>query len=369
MKNYCPLPFSHTYIGTNGSLSICCLHNVPQESKLNIKNTLLNDWLSSDYLKSVQESFKNDEKHFGCQTCWLSEKEGVQSLRNKAINEYRLLGGKQFEQKLIGIELQLGNLCNLGCLMCSPVESSYILSENIKLGLDNLNKKDFKWNTTHINELKTIFDQDIRLLNVRGGEPLLNKQLLDFCKWIPKEKANKMILQITTNATVWNTEWEKIISKFRLVRFMFSIDATDKLYEYIRFPAKWKNTKNNIIKMMSYINVRPMINCVVQNLNVANMQPLLEFAIEHNLHIELTPVYGTKEFLRAENLPDDLKFKAVNNLKKLQQEMPNYIQNQLIQYINLLENKEFDSDKWKQFLHFISLKDQNRKTDYTQFLN
>jgi hypothetical protein len=87
--NYCQIPFSHLFINTWGGISPCCAHKIDPDKQLNIADdeNWLQNWLTSDYLKSVQESFIENKRHVGCtDECWVPEDAGLSSLRTRTAN-------------------------------------------------------------------------------------------------------------------------------------------------------------------------------------------------------------------------------------------------------------------------------------------
>ena len=96
---------------------------------------------------------------------------------------------------MITVEIQLGNLCNLTCLMCNENSSSAILSENIKLGINKVKQKNFTWNDISFDYLYEILLSGPKIVNIRGGEPLYNKKLLKLIEDLPEEICSTTIFQ------------------------------------------------------------------------------------------------------------------------------------------------------------------------------
>jgi sulfatase maturation enzyme AslB (radical SAM superfamily) len=374
MDNFCPLPFGHTVISTKGNFGICCQHYPPSEQLININQHDYKVWSESSYVKEVQDSFSQGTKHPGCNHCWNQENIGDQSLRQQVFNEYKILKVTEPTpvESLATIEIQLGNLCNLKCLMCYETDSSAILQENQQLGINQSEQQDYHWSDTAFTNLNSLLSTRPKIINIRGGEPFYNKNLLKLITDLSDRGiCFNTMLHITTNATVINSQWLGVLEKFKLVRLMVSVDATDELYEYIRFPAKWNTVAKNIKTLQEYKNFNVILNAVVQNLNIGKIGSLINWAKEQNLHLHLSSLIGQKH-LAITNLPPALKQQAISHLKDI---LHNDCPENLIpliktwhQQLTLALTTEFDEDAWTEFQINIGMRDQIRKNSHRNFL-
>ena len=367
---FCPLPFAHTAIATTGEYQICCQHKTPPQHKININQHPISEWHKSAYLIEVKNSFLQNYKHNGCKSCWIQEKNNYTSYRQRILQEYTILKADKNTNKLITVEIQLGNLCNLTCLMCNENSSSAILSENIQLGINKVKQKNFTWNDISFDYLYEILLSGPKIVNIRGGEPLYNKKLLKLIEDLPEEICSTTILHITTNATVWNQRWANAINKFKLVRFMFSVDAVGELYEYIRFPGNWKTTSTNIKEIIKLKNVKPLVHCVIQNLNIGNLFELIEWCQQEKIYLECEHLL-TPQYLRINNLPTDLKKQAIEHVNKcLALGLPDHLRDFFANCQNQLINSSAypDQNNWNDFLTYIVPRDQLRKNSHKNFL-
>ena len=255
MNNYCAMPFNHVMIATNGDYQICCVHPVPAKHRKNINQTSLDEWLQNPYLAEVKSDFAQDQTHPGCHNCWQQEAAGTQSIRQMQANEYKIIGAKPGQSKLLNVEAAVGNLCNLSCVMCDEHNSSAILAENRQLGISIVDQRDFSWTESAFENLQHILDCRPRVLNLRGGEPMYNKRILELIENFPSDQLNNTLLHLTTNATTWTPQWQQALSKFKAVRMMLSIDAVGDLAEYIRYPCKFDQVESNIKQIIECKNI------------------------------------------------------------------------------------------------------------------
>jgi molybdenum cofactor biosynthesis enzyme MoaA len=252
--------------------------------------------------------------------------------------------------------------------MCNENSSSAILAENTKLNINHVQQRDMEWSDNAFKNLDDLLSQNPRVLNIRGGEPLYNKQLLKIVEDMPVDRARSMILHITTNATVWNQRWQDALKKFKLIRFMFSIDASDKLYEYIRFPGHWNLVDSNVQQIMSLSNVKALVNCVVQNLNISYLEGLIRWCQDHNLWLILD-ILQKPGHLHYTNLTDSQKDIALANLENVLKIHPGEnVLDTIKNCMKELEKSKFDQDNWNQFVDKISQRDQLRGNDYRRFI-
>jgi molybdenum cofactor biosynthesis enzyme MoaA len=295
-------------------------------------------------------------------------------MRQQVTNEYKIL--KVTEPIAldypINIEIQLGNLCNLKCLMCHETDSSAILQENQQLGINLTDQKDYNWGDIAFKNLNSLLSTRPKVINIRGGEPFYNKNLLKLITDLSNRGiCSNTMLHITTNATIINSQWIDVLKKFKLVRLMVSVDATNELYEYMRFPAKWNTVAKNIKSLQEYKNFNVILNAVIQNLNVGKIGSLVNWAKEQNLHLYLAPLIGQKHLVIT-NLPHELKQQAISHLEDI---LSNDCPKNLVpllktchrQLIQALSDK-FDENAWVEFQTNIGMRDRTRKNSHQDFL-
>lgn len=357
-------------VDTESNYRPCCLHKMPEDKKYSLYEHNWKEWWDSEYMSNLRNSLLQGEQHPGCQTCWKLEEKNITSMRQNIQKEYDILSAKVSSITPLNYELQISNTCNLGCIMCSEKSSSYLLAENKKLNITNLDQKKFNVNSNELSSFNELIDtnSELRALNIRGGEPLISKQCFSFIKNIPDDVKKKLILYITTNATTFTKEWEEELDKFKSIRIMFSADGVEDTFNYIRYPADWKNVSQNI-KTMSK-KYKSLIHCVVQNLNIPTLDKILDFAINNDIFIQLIWIQEPK-ILCPTNLPIDIIKKSIEKLKN-----PKYthyhIDNRLKDIINTLETSIKNStnqQNWDKFLNYVNIKDKYRNTNFESIIN
>jgi molybdenum cofactor biosynthesis enzyme MoaA len=359
-------------IETNGDYKICCMHAAPTSSRMNVNSNSLEDWKNSEYLKQVQQHMLENIPHPGCQTCWRQENQKLSSLRQRTASEYKILGIDTNNPVIKNCEISLENICNLTCLMCDEILSSSILAENKRLGINKIEQVDIKWKQQGYDNLeKLLSENDIKVLNVRGGEPMYNKKLLSLLDVIPTSKSRNMILHITTNGTIFSEEWKNMLKKFYSVRIMFSVDAVGPLLEYIRFPAKWDKICENIEKFRKLSNVKPLIHCTLQNLNISHLPDLIKWCQKTNIFLDLDELINPGH-MHFTNLPDNQKKIAIKNLEEFlnnsNKETEKSTYNTISQCLRMLKETKRNDFLWHKFVEKISMRDKLRNNSFRDFI-
>ena len=358
---FCALPFHHTVVEGNGNFAICCRHPVPKEHQVNIAQFTYADWKSNSYLKEVQQAVKDNKQHPNCGYCWRQEAAGHESYRQHSTQEYKILGVDISKANLNYAELQLGNLCNLRCLMCNEKDSSAIQAENRRLGITKISPTEFKWGKDKLRNVVSLLEQKPKIISIRGGEPFYNKQLLSIIESLPDEQCRNTMLHISTNATIWDDRWSKVLTKFRLIRMMVSVDAVGNLLEYMRYPASWNQIENNISLMQKLPNVKLVVHCVVQNLNIGHLGKLISWANAVGIYLDFDRLVDPPHLVLT-NLPDQTRCNAIDHLST-------YSHIDFIQRcINELTLTQFDSTLWELFKKEITKRDKLRNNSYQEFL-
>ena len=133
------MPWAHTRINPHGGLIPCCKisSTFPTQNINNIED-FDRDWWNNQHMRQLRQDLAQGVKTKYCDTCWSDEAAGKSSLRQ----EYNKRLGKHTDLRAIsksvtyvndcmpiGLDLNLGNICNFKCMMCLPISSSKIQTE------------------------------------------------------------------------------------------------------------------------------------------------------------------------------------------------------------------------------------------------
>jgi hypothetical protein len=278
------------------------------------------DFVKSPYLTELREKFNRGQKPIECDWCWKLEQHGHKSRRVSAI-EFFNTPAPDREIQLQSIDYSATWACNLACIMCGSHSSSFWATQD-NLSRDELKKIGRLFQKSN-NILENLELGNIKKIHFNGGEPMLNHDQLDLLSKLEEQKVlQDVFISYNTNATVMPSE--KIIklwSKAKLVKIFFSIDAVGSAFEYIRWPAKWIDTEQNILTMKQQLpsNVMFGFNCTVGAYNLLELENMYEWFVNHIQHNrDGDPsdfCWQLANVFKIENLPMQVKHMAIERLK------------------------------------------------------
>ena len=141
------------------------------------------------------------------------------------------------------------------------------------------------------------------------------------------------------------------------------------LYEYMRFPAKWDQVSRNILTMRELPRSQAMLHCTVQNLNVGSLMPLVEWAEQHELYLQVH-LLSEPGWLHITNLPDSEVSSVLESLQMLIQRNATapHLRDFAQTCYDLLFARAFDPELWQLFRDRVTQRDQVRGNSYRDFL-
>ena len=302
-ETFCLAPWYSLNVNSYGKLAPCC-----EFKEQNYYFNQLEEYFYSDSMKNLRQDLLAGIKNTNCDKCWKTERNGGDSLRlitNRTLgrgNDFNIIN--QIKNPKISniksFDLQLGNLCNLKCVMCSPSRSSQLLAEvNLNPILKdksklNYSQKDFNWPKG--SDFKEWCDRHLpQSIHIKftGGEPFLIPWINDVLNAIPDSNKKKCILHFTTNLTVINEKIFDIFEKFKEVWISASVEGIGRTYEYLRFGHTWNELSDNIKKIskQKINNLIFQINHVVQTPSYHSILDMTTFFDE--MKIKIHPILLT----------------------------------------------------------------------------
>lgn len=223
----------------------CCLSTTPLEF-VQQDQVIWN----SDQLNDIRDKNNNNQWLPGCWQCQTLEKTGIKSFRLSMIEKFGRHPNLSGPQR---IDLLFDRNCNLACRTCGPGSSTLWEKQykEMKLPVDIVSGHD---NTERIKKILQGLDlSNVGMIQFCGGETLLGNKYWEIAKWladnIPDAK-NKIELGFQTNGTQpIHSRWFDVIEKFKLVKLMISIDGVGDRFDYLRWPATWNQTVDNIMNL------------------------------------------------------------------------------------------------------------------------
>jgi organic radical activating enzyme len=209
----------------------------------NIKEATIQQVLSGPILKSIRETMARGEWHEVCRLCKQSELSTGSSARTvRQVSQESLDAINNninwFEPHHIVVNWS--NLCNLSCTYCNA-ETSTAWQSIKKIPIQHVKNEH-----ADLIELVQQHGHKVEGLTLGGGEPLLQKGLVDFLKCLDP---NKVKVLVTTNLSVdlINNPVYQELKNWPTVDWQISFDnVTAEKFEYVRNGASWERFKNNI---------------------------------------------------------------------------------------------------------------------------
>jgi molybdenum cofactor biosynthesis enzyme MoaA len=334
---YCPYIEKGLTIKNHGAMVPCCAFK--GDLGLNIASSSIGDYFESPQVDELKDSFKNDVWPSGCTDCKLKEDSKKISLRVNAIPQKDL-----FEKWYL--DINVGNECNSDCVMCTPGDSSKILTRIKKHGVidqveydlgfskNSWANGDLFWNDIQKNIT------NISCIKFLGGEPFLIKSIWKYLdQQIVQEHKHNIILQITTNASVL-TKNISILDGWKRLLINVSADATGEQFEWVRQGLLWPVIVENVKTLNSLQNSTVSVSVVISAYTVTGIVDMLNWINENTYLIHLInlnrPAYMALNYAPVDVLQtvllnlDNLKMKTIQNQIQLVS-LRNYLKDAILE--------------------------------------
>jgi len=239
---------------TKDGLRISCCCNL--EKALTVKN------LSSDPFEDLRQRMEGSILPEDCIRCKQEESTGgvserVRDILAKDINELQEFA-KNRKTKTYELRILFSNICNLSCRSCEPYSSSTYAkitsnNETTHLELDITEITEY-WELITANIKTKINEYEHYYIHFMGGEPILHDGNKKLVNWLIENNLHDRVhLRITTSINVpFNINFVRQLDSFRSVDLLLSIDGVDKNYHYVRWPAKFQKTIDNLNTLVNY---------------------------------------------------------------------------------------------------------------------
>lgn len=332
-KTFCILPWIHVSAGTDGSMRVCCSANGGYADSKNdltysdkvgaiktddgkISNLNTGNFVESfnnSYMKNIRRQMMAGEKPLSCQSCYKIEEVTKLSKRiidnrfwEQKLNFEEYLSqtssdGSVKETKILYFDLRFGNKCQLGCIMCSPHESTGWIKDwkniydkitipSLKRNMEWNNKgkidgSNYNWYKKNTRFWKDFYDQipNTKKIFFAGGEPLIideHYRVLE--NLVDLGHSKNLEIRYNSNGVEWRDDLFDLWKEFKKIDFHYSVDDIFQRNEYIRYPSKWKRTEEvfHILDQQTSDNVEVTIACVVQLLNVYYIPDYIKWKLE-----------------------------------------------------------------------------------------
>ncbi len=311
-KVFCNKPFDHNYIHTNGKFRLCCttIQDIYTDNNYNLFNAgkhSVNDYWNSNRMKEIRKNMITGKQTRDCRRCYQQEKNNFQSLRSTKGMENFIKNTKAdgtYTKPASNMQIQMGNICNLKCKMCSQMYSHMNGLELLEIGKEdpdwlhwvkqqgaNVNnwtnelgiKQEWYKNKEFKLKMFEHISQNIVSLNVIGGEPTLIPEFYEMFEYCERQNTlgNKSVT-LVTNLTNTNPKMTKWLPKLKSWRVWASVDGVAERTEYIRYPSQWKIILKNLDfykNLAKESNGGITLSPAVQLLNIDQLDDIIKWWI------------------------------------------------------------------------------------------
>lgn len=315
LNKICLAPFNSLRFTVSGNIQVCCFNRLYLLGKY--PNVSISEAWFGEKLEILKKALENNDLTLGCSYCKESIDNGL--FDSVGANNYDYLDFYKNEQSKMPtmLDFELGNNCNLECIMCNGENSALIRKnrEN-KLPYSSPYDKNF------VTQLKE-FIPYLKEARFVGGEPFLID--INYQIWEKIVEINpKCKIIILTNGTILN---EKIKNLLKKGYFEISVSAdgiTKATYEKIRKNANFDLFKSNLEYFLKYSELKQyttFLNFCPMNHNWFEIPEMFKFCNKRNIqivaHTVIFPPNSALWTLPQSKLEEITKFLIKHNPKPI----------------------------------------------------
>jgi organic radical activating enzyme len=203
----------------------------------NIKQTAIQEILKDAPMRELRTAMINKEWHTACQQCRQAEETTGSSARTARRTPPNIQAAIESDPntffELEHIVVNWSNLCNLTCVYCNSETST--AWQSIKgIPINHVRNEH-----PDLIQLAQEHGHTVRGLSLGGGEPLLQRGLLDFLRCLDPGQVRVMVTTNLSTDLVRNPIYNEL-RRWPTVDWMISFDNADpEQFEYVRNGADW----------------------------------------------------------------------------------------------------------------------------------
>ena len=265
-------------------------------------------------LKEIQQQMLLQQRPESCKKCWKLEDAGLKSdrlIKNETLDHFSNIDLEQLitqsqlgKNEIIHYKIDTSNTCNAACVTCNGDDSS---TWNKLLQKNNLPVQK-NWKILPEQTADWINYSGARSLLFKGGEPFLSDTNFYILEQLIKHNNTDCFVSFVTNGSFsLNSRQTEILTKFKNLNFCFSIDGIGPVFEYVRWPLKWDDIKNNIAWCRAN-NIDVSVNYTLSNINLYYHTQTTQWFRDQKINYLTNPVYTPVHF-KPQSLSIDVKQK------------------------------------------------------------
>lgn len=367
---------THAYHGisvnTDGTVDPCCQYSPGKRKNHRFEN--FDDYVNNVRLQ-MHADFLAGRQHEGCAKCYQEENLGMVSMRQSHTRSIPIRTNLPVNDRLpiYHVELRLGNLCNLKCMMCNPFASTSIATERWQhtdrfksLGIRGIITKGHAsreewWETEEFHRFADQILPQAKKVNITGGEPFMIPEVSKILDTLA-QRANFVAVSFNTNATILPDGVIEKLQKFKKIKMFVSTEGTGRMNEYIRYPSKWSDIHRNIGDLATALGREAIqIHHTLQHTSVYSLPDLTKYCYDLDLPLSFTTVQGI-ECLNFNSVPEADMAKFIQWLED--QTMLTAPNRHFLH--NAATTAKFDLGLYRDYRRYVRTLDDIRGTDYDQ---
>ena len=389
-NTFCVAPWFQVRNRQDMTKTVCCLVDYLTEDPGTEELTPI-EYLNTPKMVTMREQMADGIKVPQCQQCWKHEQHGSQSYRQQ-INSF--LDGpwldayfkhkKDYNTDLVLMsDIKVGNTCNFACVMCNPTDSSMIYNNWIKNQSSPFVQEYLRDDPLYLEKAKAtgykqskyreyvdsavLSNKHIKMIKILGGEPLLDQKLMEQLYSIPKDRKNKITLQLVTNGSLNLLKRSKQFKDFKYLKYCVSLEGISEAQDYARHGSNWSILEPNILEQLEYDKSSVTILTCLQATTFTRLYDLIQWTNKHKIPFSLSDLHYPN-FLSISAVPDKLKQQVLTKLSTIDSY---YVSNEsesmaldIKSLIDFIVDSKYNKDMHKKFIDYLKFyeKGRNMKT-------
>lgn len=254
----------------------------------------------SEWKKQIIETLEEDRWPAECSRCQLTERDQGHSIRLDSNKKHKILSLSRPDYLILGGVLD--NICNSACQSCNA---------NLSTKIGSLTKQFTIFDNGHL--LDRIPMNRVIEIDLNGGEPTASPRYQKLLNNLPE---HVKILRVNTNGSRLLPNIQSILDRGITVIITLSLDGTNKVHDYVRWPICWENYQLIVEDYknlsMRYKNLRLQAWTTLHALNLADFQNIKLYAqqnsLDHSWAFLETPREINVRFSNSWTLPHQAQF-------------------------------------------------------------
>ncbi len=368
------MPWIHFHVGNRGTVQACCVANIPYG---NINDQSFDEIWQGEAIDKLRQRFAAGEKDNRCAACFKLEEAGGKSIRQETHEKFAHIDISQ--QQPVYFDIRFSNTCNFSCRTCWHGASSGWFRDAKLLGRA-IGKQAVLNNIEHFESFIDKIGNSLlqaEEIYFAGGEPLVTKAHYQLLDWLIENNVTDVRLRYNTNFSKLNLGNRDVLplwEKFRSIEILASIDASEKLGEYIRKGMDWQQILKNRSLIAEHPHIQFKIAPTLSVFNIIHLPDLYRFAVNAKmitptgfyLNVLHRPLHFNVQIIPAE-YKQKIKEKYNKFISDNEAIIPASIKTQFKEIVNYM-SAEDRSKLWTNFQKETNKLDKIRSQAYEEII-